>query len=104
MAYDCFLKAAEQGDKDAQYNVGVLYYYGEGIEKNIQMAHEWFLKAAEQGCSYALDALKNFSGTIKNGDIFYSYILHNPLYKINTQDFPKFSTNRKMDRIYDVIP
>ncbi len=39
---------AKQGDVDAQYNLGIMYYHGEGIEKNLEEALFWFLKAAEQ--------------------------------------------------------
>ena len=29
-----YRKAAEQGDKDAQHNLGVCYEYGEGVEQD----------------------------------------------------------------------
>ena len=39
---------ASQGDVDAQYNLGIMYFHGEGIQKNLEEALYWFLKAAEQ--------------------------------------------------------
>ena len=39
---------ASQGDVDAQYNLGIMYYHGEGIRKDLKEALYWFLKAAEQ--------------------------------------------------------
>jgi TPR repeat protein len=33
----------------AQYNLGVMYAEGRGVEKNEHEAVEWFRKAAEQG-------------------------------------------------------
>ena len=39
---------AEQGDADAQCNLGVCYQYGTGVEKDEQKAVEWYKKAAEQ--------------------------------------------------------
>jgi TPR repeat protein len=42
-------KLADQGYADAQYNLGVLYYKGEGVPENDAEAMRWFRKAAEQG-------------------------------------------------------
>ena len=41
--------AAEQGNKDAQRNMGHVFRKGEGAEQNYEKAIEWYLKAAEQG-------------------------------------------------------
>ena len=43
------MKAAEQGDASAQFNLGVCYGHGEGVEKDYKEAFKWYLKAAEQG-------------------------------------------------------
>ena len=40
---------AEQGDAEAQYNLGVRYHFGEGVAQDDQQAVAWFRKAAEQG-------------------------------------------------------
>ena len=42
-------KAAEQGDSEAQTNLGRMYAEGRGVPKNDAKAVEWFEKAAEQG-------------------------------------------------------
>ena len=42
-------KAAEQGSLMAQNYLGVCYYNGEGVAKNLSEAAKWFIKAAEQG-------------------------------------------------------
>ena len=42
-------EAAERGVAVAQYNVGVRYANGRGVEKNEREAVAWFRKAAEQG-------------------------------------------------------
>lgn len=44
-----FQKAAEQGDPDAQFNLGCCYDKGHGCEQDLNKAKEWFQKAAEQG-------------------------------------------------------
>jgi hypothetical protein len=41
--------AAEQGDADAQLNLGVCYYNGKGVAVNNVEAVKWFRKAAKQG-------------------------------------------------------
>lgn len=41
--------AAEQGDPEAQYNLGVMYAKGKGVPKNHKTAVAWYRKAAEQG-------------------------------------------------------
>ena len=43
---------AEQGDAQAQYYLGVLYFKGEGVPQDYVQAREWWLKAAEQGIAY----------------------------------------------------
>ena len=48
-AADWFRKAAEQGYADSQYNLGVLYAEGKGVEQNKVTAGEWFAKAAIKG-------------------------------------------------------
>jgi TPR repeat protein len=47
------LEAAKQGDAAAQYNLGVLYYNGEGVPQDYETAVYWFRKATEQGNAFA---------------------------------------------------
>ena len=44
-----FLIASEKGYFPADYQIGKLYYYGTGVERNIDKAYQYFLKAKEQG-------------------------------------------------------
>jgi TPR repeat protein len=37
-----FRKAAEQGDAQAQYNLGLMYDKGQGVPQNYILAHMWF--------------------------------------------------------------
>ena len=48
--------AAEQGDADAQSNLGVMYQQGKGVIKDYVYAHMWWNIAASQGHK---DATKN---------------------------------------------
>ena len=40
---------AEQGDADAQYELGQAYYFGKGVTKDDWKAVKWYRKAAKQG-------------------------------------------------------
>lgn len=40
---------ADRGDAEAQYNLGLMYNNGRGVEQDYSQAAEWFRKAAEQG-------------------------------------------------------
>lgn len=56
-AVELYKKAAEQGDAQAQCDLGICYRSGEGVEKDPLKAIEWYLKAAEQGHGGALNNL-----------------------------------------------
>ncbi|SET30249.1 hypothetical protein SAMN05216326_11961 [Nitrosomonas marina] len=49
LAAGWFYRSAEQGYADAQFNLGLLYANGEGVERDMQQAVELFKQAAEQG-------------------------------------------------------
>jgi hypothetical protein len=40
---------AEQGDRVAQYDLGIMHFAGQGVPENVAEATNWFRKAAEQG-------------------------------------------------------
>jgi TPR repeat protein len=40
---------AQKGDADAQFNLGVIYYNGQGVPQDDQKAYQWFSLAATQG-------------------------------------------------------
>ena len=43
------LQAAEQGYAKAQFNLGLIYYNGQGVRQDYTQAVQWYRKAAEQG-------------------------------------------------------
>lgn len=43
------LKMAEQGDAEAQNNIGVMYENGQGVPQDYKQALHWYKMAAEQG-------------------------------------------------------
>ena len=48
-----YLKKAQQGDPEAQFNLGRCYANGRGVKQDWQKAVEWYAKAAEQGDAVA---------------------------------------------------
>lgn len=49
VAFQEFTKAADAGDINAQYNLGVMYEHGHGVEQDEVKAAEWYLLAADNG-------------------------------------------------------
>ncbi|MBA3751795.1 SEL1-like repeat protein [Candidatus Dependentiae bacterium] len=68
-----YLKAANQGDADAHYYIGILYHNGCGVVQDYQKAMQWYLKVAEveQGDANAPSYLRGFYDN--NNDIFQNY-------------------------------
>jgi len=56
---------AEQGNAEAQYNIGQMYYKGKGALKDYKEAVKWYRKAAEQGSA---DAQYNIGQMYYEGD------------------------------------
>ena len=48
---------ADKGQPDAQYAIGYMYYYGQGVIENRRQAWYWITKAAEAGQSDAQAAV-----------------------------------------------
>jgi TPR repeat protein len=48
-AFKIWQGLAEQGDELSQFNLGVMYSRGEGVEKNGSRALEWYSRSARQG-------------------------------------------------------
>jgi len=54
-AFDCFNKAAMQGDANGFVNLGTCYLQGFGCDYNLKLAHECFLTAAKAGHPEAME-------------------------------------------------
>ena len=50
-------KEVHQGKREAIYNVGLLYFFGKGVKKDLKVAYEYCEKAAYMGSSRAQNNL-----------------------------------------------
>jgi len=57
LAVHWYQKAAEQGQRDAQFRLGMLLATGDGLSNDTRQAAVWLEKAAEQNLECAMDAL-----------------------------------------------
>ena len=60
-----FEKLAEEGHAGAKFNLGVMYYNGEGTPPNYAEAMKWYRRAAEQD---HIDAQYNLGFMYANGE------------------------------------
>ena len=56
-AYQLFLQAAENGEEEAYYYLGIMNLYGEGVPKNMEEALVWLNKAADSGDTAAASVI-----------------------------------------------
>jgi len=58
-----YTKAAKQGHAGAQHNLGIMYYYGDGVMEDFVASYAWIsnAKANEETSSGAKSALKSIS-------------------------------------------
>ena len=66
---------AEQGNVDAQYNLGVMYYEGEGVPKDYVQAYAWTIIAVVQGHEDAKHNLRGITKRLKSGQIIEGQML-----------------------------
>jgi hypothetical protein len=62
-------KSAQNGDPEAQYQLGLLNYYGDGVWDDFEEAYKWFLESAKQGhakAQYRVGGLCLYSFTGSN--------------------------------------
>ena len=60
-AVKCFSAAAENGNSYAEYMLGKMYLYGNGVERDVDLALSYLNSSAEHGNEYAAQLLYNLS-------------------------------------------
>ena len=56
-------KAADQGDAQAQYNLGTICETGRGVKQELEEALAWYIKAAKQGHKGAIKRVNRLAPT-----------------------------------------
>lgn len=89
-ALEQFQPLAEQGNADAQFNLGLMYFNGTGVPQDDQLALKWFRLSADQGNAFSQFALGNmyFMGRGVTKNFIVSYALGN----LSAADVPSFFT------------
>lgn len=78
VGFEWYLKAAESGFADAQYDVANLYRRGEGTQINFKEAEKWYRMAASQNHSLAESSLAHYyeEGIVVKKDLKKAYELY----------------------------
>jgi TPR repeat protein len=61
LAHQYFEQSAKQGEPQAQYFMGHLYFYGEGVLPNLKQAGFWYRQSAQQGYQRASERLNELT-------------------------------------------
>lgn len=56
-AYEIFSRLAAEGERDAQFRLGLMYHQGRGVPRNYREAVQWYRRAADQGSALAQNNL-----------------------------------------------
>ncbi len=64
-AFELFEPLANAGNDDAQYYMGIMYHFGDGVRQSYEKAYEWYLKSAEAG---DLDSQYRVATLYEDGD------------------------------------
>lgn len=66
---DALRHAAEQGNADAQYELGILYEFGYNFTDHKASAYVWYSRAAEQGNALAAKRRDTLKGQVSAAEI-----------------------------------
>jgi len=58
---------AKNGDAKAQYTLGYMYYYGQGVKRDRTQGYFWMQQSAKQGNKEALQALELLNKDSRTG-------------------------------------
>ncbi len=91
------LNAAEQGDTDALFIVGDMYFKGYGVPQDKEAAFKWYILAAEQGVAEAHNKLGCMYG---NGDgVRQDYVIAYTWFAVAIA-FGNLSSVKELEKLY----
>lgn len=64
-----FRRAAEWADKLSQHNIGVMYYHGQGVDKDLPRALAWFRLAAERNYPQIVEMVQQVESELEPAQI-----------------------------------
>lgn len=67
-AFEHYLKAAEAGNPNSEYQVGIYYCAGFGVQKNYGVAVKWLRRAVDHGDAYAMHVLGKCQNLLVQSD------------------------------------
>ncbi len=77
-AYEILMPMALQGDAEAQFQIGWMYFFGQGLPANICIATIWYDKAARQGHAMAQNKMSaaygRRYGVLRNYELSYRWL------------------------------
>jgi len=77
VAFHELKKAAERGNRRAQYRLGRCYDKGVGVTRNDTLAFQWYMKAAKQGSGKAMyqvgKCYRNGEGVTRNPNLAFTW-------------------------------
>ena len=74
------MSSANQGNADAQYNVGLCYYYGDGVKQDYKEAMKWYELAAQKNVFMAEKLLRNCKEALEKETKVSTFIKRKQLY------------------------
>ena len=81
-----YKRSAKLGNAKAQTNLGLMYYYGDGIAQNRIQAYLWWFMAAGQGEKQALDNLQSLSQSLTQDELTQGQALATKCWESKFQD------------------
>jgi TPR repeat protein len=64
-----YREAASRGHIQAQFNLGIMYFEGKGVEKELRSAYYWLAVASEQGDEDARAQLRKVAANMSAAQI-----------------------------------
>lgn len=99
-AFRCFEEAANKDNVDAQYELAIMYYFGEGVEESLSKATLWFKYAARNGHKKSIELFErqNISYRLDGSIDYVSEII-----EIDTNLLKKYNKVGRLLKIVTVI-
>ncbi|CAB4398649.1 unnamed protein product [Rhizophagus irregularis] len=95
-AFYWYQKAAENGNMFAQYNLGLSYQYGEGVEKNAIQSEPENVRSAEKDLEKAID--QHQKSTENENEIEQLSLNNNDIEKNKIKEFERFKKSAEQDK------